>query len=649
MKTIKKSRFIAITSLFMGFVSLIGFCFGSWTFIQDKNVNAFQISNARPVAYISSDTSVKYTTVEKALDVAKSGETVYVIPGTNPTIKNNAIIKTGVTLCLPFDGDENTAHTDWTNRKQESGTKFADQTEEDVKTHRKSLVTLSRGVQLTNNGTLEIGGTVGASNNRIPTGQTFGNYAELLMQTNSHLLNKGTINLYGYIKEDSSNNGSIITHYDGASIKMPFVIYDFRGGTYSYAAYKENIMPFSNYDLPNCQPTQKFLHGSKINGMISLYAGNAYSVPDVVILGTENDSCLFKLSSGSVVLKYTPKNPLYTTNDVNSSVAFENCNFSYITVNGNISLSSLKLSLSIGLDILSVDIDSAVMDCPLDFKYQITVESGKLTIANKMKFLAGASLTINSGASLDIEANTMFHQNYVPNFVTGGSGLYPSGITSAKLINNGTLKINSAFGGLIDTSSMTGIIDTSGNGFSSNVTMLEGLESEGSVLWMPGIGIKNSDKHVEQSIAYVSYNEMTPKNIVLLKSKTYSSNSNNEKYFWSATVQIDAALLAEGNLSLKKGDVLTLTPQLLPDSSLFNLDTLKWNDVTMSTSAGAYAVKKQDWSYVNGTLNSFTFKCIKTPIGNLSDATWSYVVSYSMQDIDGNKITSNSITITIKH
>ncbi len=425
MKTIKKSRFVTIASLFMGFVSLIGFCFGSWTFIQDKNVNAFEISNAKPVAYISSDTSVKYTTVEKALDVAKSGETVYVIPGTNPTIKNNAIIKTGVTLCLPFDGDENTAHTDWTNRKQESGTKFADQTEEDVKTHRKSLVTLSRGVQLTNNGILEIGGTVGASTNRIPTGQTFGNYAELLMQTNSQLLNKGSINLYGYIKEDSSNNGSIITHYDGASIKMPFVIYDFRGGTYSYAAYKESIMPFSNYDLPNCHPTQKFLHGSKINGMISLYAGNVYSVPDVVILGTENDSCLFKLSSGYVALKYTPKNPLYTTNDVNSSVAFENCNFSYITVNGNISLSSLKLSLNIGF---SVDIDSATMDCPLDFKYQITVESGELTIANKMKFLAGASLTINPGASVDIEANTMFHQNYVPNFVTGGSGLYPSGI-----------------------------------------------------------------------------------------------------------------------------------------------------------------------------------------------------------------------------
>ena len=69
----------------------------------------------------------------------------------------------------------------------------------------------------------------------------------------------------------------------------------------------------------------------------------------------------------------------------------------------------------------------------------------------------------------------------------------------------------------------------------------------------------------------------------------------------------------------------------------------------MSTSAGAYAVKKQDWSYVNGTLNSFTFKCIETPIYNWSDATWSYVISYSIQDIDGNKMTSNSITVTIKY
>ena len=65
MKTIKKSRFIAIASLFMGFASLISFCFGSWTFIQDKTINAFEVSDAKPVAYISSDNKTKYTTIEK--------------------------------------------------------------------------------------------------------------------------------------------------------------------------------------------------------------------------------------------------------------------------------------------------------------------------------------------------------------------------------------------------------------------------------------------------------------------------------------------------------------------------------------------------------------------------------------------------------
>lgn len=638
MKTIKKSRFVTITSLFMGFASLISFCFGSWTFIQDKTINAFEVSDAKPVAYISSDASVKYTTVEKALDVAKSGETVYVIPGTNPTIKNNAIIKTGVTLCLPFDGDENTAHTDWTNRKQESGIKFADQTEEDVKTHRKTLVTLSRGVQLTNNGTLEIGGMVGASSSRIPTGQTFGNYAELLMQTNSQLLNKGTINLYGYIKEDSSNNGSLITHYDGASIKMPFVIYDFRGGTYSLAAKDHNIMPFNNYDLPNCQPAQKFLHGSKINGMISLYASKIYSVTDVLILGNENESCLFKMSNGYVSLKYTPRNPLYTTNDVSSSTKFENGNFSYIRVNGNISLASLKVTIG-----SLAEVDSSKVDCPLDFKYQIIVETGNLTIANKMKFLAGSSVTINKGATLTINSPTMLHQNYVPNITTGGSGLYPSGVRSAKIINNGTLKINASFGGFVETSSETGVVDSTGDGFNSTVSMEEMLEKNG-IFSGP-----KKETHQEKARAFLSLNDNSPESLEIEKNKFYFGKKFEENVYCFVDIGLKIALnvIDKTSLSSEK-DKTTLTLSLAPNNSYFDLNptNIEWE------------LNKTDDSYSNQELSlapdrlSAQFIAISNPGKNWigKKITYTYFVNVKIRlksEYSGNVLFCKSEQISV--
>lgn len=217
MKTIKKSRFVTITSLFMGFVSLISFCFGSWTFIQDKNVNAFQISNAKPVAYISgggADEKVQYTTIEKALKTAVSGQTVYVIPNTKYVINGNVEIKSGVTLMLPYS-DKNTVNS---LKNTISSSNFSDASNESKLT---TSVTL-KGT-LTNYGTLEIGGELGGGDNLGLF--VAGNYSQILMSGSAKIENHKTINCYGYIKEEKSN-GSLATieNFSGSNVYMPMCI-----------------------------------------------------------------------------------------------------------------------------------------------------------------------------------------------------------------------------------------------------------------------------------------------------------------------------------------------------------------------------------------------------------------------------------------
>ena len=84
-------------------------------------VKANNYTSDIPVCYLSRNTSVFYTSIEKALSIAESGEIVYVIPpklanynnSTNAvapdsvtyTIRYNCTIKSGVTLFIPTDND----------------------------------------------------------------------------------------------------------------------------------------------------------------------------------------------------------------------------------------------------------------------------------------------------------------------------------------------------------------------------------------------------------------------------------------------------------------------------------------------------------------------------------------------------------------
>lgn len=544
---------------------------------EAKQENITINEGSKAVCY-NARTGTKYTTIEKALSVAKDDtankDTIYVIPGTNPTITADCEIASGDTLCLPYEGTNAT-----TNRKNTDMGDFADSTAANVTANRKNLVTLSAGKTITNNGTLIIGGIVGIQSN-VPSGHTGTSYTELLLNNNASIINNGIITLHGYIKEANTNNGSSIVHKSGAKITEPLVIYDYKGGSYSKACASKKIMPFSIYDLPNCQVYQKFEYGSYLIGMITLYVPSfkVWATSEANILAPSSESALFKQSSGYVSIKYTPADCRYTTNDAKENNTEDKANITSVYSNGNISLSSLILSMP-----LIGDIDSKNYDCPICYKFRITIESGVLSIDNKMKFMGGSKVIISPNASVVINAPTIFYQNYVP-IIVYTTRSYPLVFDTAILINNGNLNLNSSFGGLIETSQANAMLMTSSS-YNSSYSTDEALNISSSGLLS---SISSRETHTEDAKAYLG-SSSKPSSPSLLPA-SYSFESKGD-YWYLPLSDITSASISpsSGASSANTEGVFSLTASVLPVENSSSNISYSWScdsGATLSSTSG---------------------------------------------------------------
>lgn len=465
-----------------------------------------------------------YLTIESALEHTTAG-TIYVIPGTNPTITRDCEIKSGVTLCIPYDDNGDGTHSDFTNLKNQSNDGFADKDAAAVAKNRKNLVTIKEGITLTNNGILDVAGKIGiGQSNQRPTGFTLGDYCEILMENDSKIINNKTINLYGYIKESSKNNGSLIENSSNGKVVAPLTIYDFRGGTYSSSSYEKESMPFSHFDFPNCHVNQIFEYGSKLTGFAVLYAARSAYSAKALVLGKTSDDCLFKLSEGSkVTLKYEPANFGFSTADVSANVTAESANYTYVTIDGDLTIDSLKLTVT-GLG----SFDSGTVECPICYKYQITQNTGCLTIAKKVKFLAGSSLIVAEKASCVMNNGVTFYQQYFPVVEDADSNVSPRKMERSRLQIDGDLTINADFGGIINTGDDAEGKIITGTQFKNKCVTNEVLKSTGDSDYDHAT---KYDIHVEYARAFIAIDGASALSNVVANT-TYQLNGN----YWNDDV-----------------------------------------------------------------------------------------------------------------
>lgn len=498
------------STLFSILISLTLSCLGLGTSLWnvDSNVNP-NIQKSFPLASNSNDkvayfkdskgATRSFTTIEGALNAAGKGteenfdNTIYVFPGTNPTINSECTIASKDTLCIPYEGETyngrqrnaekgGTSNNSWktpvqyTNRQISSGdyiangsNPFADSNADYVAYFKKNEVTLNSKLIISSGACLQIGGILGWKDIGV-TGQTSGKYCQITRGKGASIENSGTIDCRGYIKEANSAIETTILNKSGSVRKRPFVFYDYKGGKYTAAAYggETKIFPLSRYDFPNIQSQLTFKHTSKLIGYVDLFTGTTtqtvtkfgvtatatiaarHNVDDLNVIGPggEDKSYLFETldSSASFVFKRKLKETRYTS--FNASEHSPN----YVTdfkINGNCKFNATSISIQAGDDVtaetgkidisiflnsvkkkLNQTIETSSVDFPLPWNFHVSVmDKGSLEINNSLKLMPGARLTVSSEASLKINGKVVIYDKSL------GSALFvdPGRIESQKL------------------------------------------------------------------------------------------------------------------------------------------------------------------------------------------------------------------------
>ena len=507
---------IVLCTLMVVFSVSIGF--SDWVYPDNSGdvtsgSKAPETNNDIPVAYTRVNGINKYfTSLADAIDATSTGS-IYVIPESNPTITRNCVIKTGVTLTLPYEDDMKDNHVVEDPERTTLGD-FADYMEYSTRNDKnptvfcQNNVTIADGVTLTNKGSIFVGGVLG-SNGQAPTGMTVGKYTKITLGSNSSIANTGTITSYGYIKEKEgvSQHGKVVSSGNGI-LNLPIVIYDFRGGSFSSYAVNPlgswKAMPFNVFDFPNVQCDVYFSQNSVLKGTITVPRRNKVMISSPSLIGPSNSSAFIRLTSGNIKYRYTA--PLgYLYDDYNQKTIEAKVNKTKFVVNGNVNIASMVINVG-------VDINTSEFHLPFSYKFSFEFQSGTITISNKVKFLAGSVFVIDKDADIEVNAEMVFYQNYIPVITTGRGDGYPRFSKSAKLINNGTLSINNKFGGVIQSSSESAKISTS-NKYSGSVDTTEALTGEKGGL----IGTK--DEHSESA------------KITLIDKKVFNPNSDNQMLY----------------------------------------------------------------------------------------------------------------------
>lgn len=603
---------------FMLFFSFIGIGFSSWQYGDNsiESIAALPTTEERAVCY-NSTTSVQYTTIERALLNAQSGQEIFVYPGLTKSdgtiypiyINDDCTVPSGVTLSFPY------SETTYFNKDEHgtgsSSSPFADQDENSVKKYRKTQVILGIGtksITLTVKGTLNIGGVL--SNPQVGvSGQTAGAYCEITMGRLSTIsCDGGTINCYGYIKRVNSTNGAKLEVKNGGVLLSPFVIYDFKGGGATTAINNmqgySKYCPFQVFDFCNLQTSVYVYSGSYWKTRACIYIGtNKTYYPEVetdkivTFIGSSSEKTALILSSGYILVDYVPSKNGITTQE--SSFAKTN-----IELCGAVDIGSFALTIKVSS--LSVSINTNDFFFPISYRFSFSIKKeAALNVSKKVKLMNGASLLIEDGGVMNVKSSLIIYDDFEETTKDQADDAYPqpypSGIGKATLINNGTINVteNGGIGGFIDTKVENAILNYHTANYSIFSAEFGGyMPSSGSAATgaaaASAFQVKNPTGNIIESGSISSG---------LITYNNYKSVKNGDLYGWnpetetSAITSVTISSIGTGQDNYNGLSVI----QVIPNPSSVGRLSLTWelisgSNITISSKSGNAAILKNSSS-----------------------------------------------------
>lgn len=460
-----------------------------------------------------------YYTIEDALNVATSGQTIFVLNDTAFATQEIAgvlyddvkfkTVKTGVTLLLPFNENDTVGHIGAGKEGSDNYNATAALTGP-AKLY-KTLV-IPEGVEVIVNGKLIVGAQTGTTAAGGVQNGVRGNYCEISLG-GTITLNNATLEVYGYIKgngEITANNTTVIenlciTGWLGGRESAGRYIGDGKSLIGSTNVDNPVQFPFSHYELRSVQLSITLHKGSKHQGYAkiatSAIAGIKAQINEAWLPFVSSDS---NESSGLVRMKSSDAKVVKTFKG--GRVGIE----TYGSVEDGYTSITLKVAT------MTISMASEKVFFPICGKTDIVIKSGTFTQKYKYKLMPGSTLTIENGATLNQNGSIVV---YTGDFKDVTDTHYPSGLGDARFTVDGTLNINGAFGGKVLSTTAGKVVV----GANATITDVYSPEGKGNVSNLMMTSYTQLDKTMTtKSLVFVNADNTT---ITATTNKTYNYNS----------------------------------------------------------------------------------------------------------------------------
>lgn len=474
-----------------------------------------------------------YYTIEDALAVATSGQTIFVLNDTAFATQEIAgvlyndvkfkTVKTGVTLLLPFNENDTVGHIG----AGEDGSPNYKATAALTGTAKlyKTLV-IPEGIEVIVNGKL----VVGAQTGTIAAGQrqnaVSGNYCEISLG-GTITLNNATLEVYGYIKgngEITANNTTVIEN---------LYLSGWMGGTQSAVRYIGNDkisvvklalsgnlkidnptqFPFSQYELRSIEAKLVVNKGSKLQGYTKIATGEL-SQAGVTVPAQINEAVLTFVSSDA----NKTDSGLFRLVGNNSRIE-KTVNGDRVKINLFGEINDGYTSINIMVVKKTVSMTSQKVFFPIDGRTDITLKNGAtLTQSYMFKALPGATITVENGSIYNVNGRFIM---YDKSFTDISTYPYPGTARGdAKVFVNGTMNINGSFGGKV-ASNDGGVVNVATGATISDVHSAEGggkMTRDG----LTAVFTYNDTHGVTKSLEFVNADNTT---VAAATNRTYNYNN----------------------------------------------------------------------------------------------------------------------------
>ena len=483
--------------------SMIGY--GSWIIYSPaskKDGLSLSKTTERKVCYIGNN---YYTSIGRAIEESKSGDTIVVIPGNKSKNNRNYIITptkseniaekrleipNDVTLSIPYEeGKTNTKKPQ--NNGLGKGCTINSKDSSGNLTYLTSSVWLDDSITLVNNGTIEIGGVLGSYSGGQPTGGTSGNFAALFLGRNSLLENKGTLNVYGLLGETEKNNKSRLVckpSLSGAKsyLYLPFYWYDYCGGSALKAIYDQidskKCLPVDDFFFNNITPKATFEKGTIVTSWVNLNAASNNGEYDLTIID-DGGTGIITLQDGGYINCDYDEDTFVSNLDLYGKASI---NEFKIDVEKAIKegASSFAWTLASAMGVPS-KVTSTSGYFPISYHWNISMNPNEAGVGafdggnGRFKFLNGSELKIGKGASFSFSELVGYNgEDYYTGRGTHASSLKKSktpNLEPATLTVNGSLSGDLVAANVVSEESGASVLISN----STNITTYEPKAGEG--------------------------------------------------------------------------------------------------------------------------------------------------------------------------